>query len=205
MHCTQHTQGASFCRARRFITALMPVLVVAGCEGMSHTDKGVLGGAGVGALAGGLVGHALGNTGAGAAIGAVTGGIAGGVTGAAVDKAEAKAEARAVAAVQQRTALQLPDVAQMTQQGISDAVIIEQIRVSGAIYRLSSNDILWLQQNGVHEPVIREMQQTAYRAPAGRVVYTQAPVYVVDPYYPPPPPVGVGVGVVVGGGRRGWR
>src|SRR5581483_9179453 len=100
--------------------------------------------------------------------GAGVGGLAGGVTGNAVDKAEAKADARAVAAVQARTAPQLTDIVTMTQQGVTDGVIIEQIRVSGAVYRLSPQDLAWLQQNGVHEPVIREMQQTAYRAPPGR-------------------------------------
>lgn len=205
MYFTHPPQGKATKPWLRPVMALAPFLLLSGCAGMSNTDAGVLGGAGVGAVTGAVVGHALGNTAAGAVIGAGVGGIAGGVTGNAVDRAEAKAEARAVAAQQQRAALQLTDVVTMTQQGVSDAVIIEQIRLSGAIYQLTAQHILWLKQNGVHEPVIREMQLSAYnRQPPGDPIYGPGAVYVADPYgYPPPPRVGVGF-TYFGGGRR-WR
>lgn len=202
MYSTQATQGNPGRGLRRALTALLPVLVLNGCASMSNTDKGVLGGAGIGAVTGGIVGRALGNTAAGAAIGAGVGGLAGGLTGSAVDKAEHKAQVQAVAAQQQRAAVGLTDVVKMAQQGVSDAIIIDQIRVSGVVYNLTADEILWLQQNGVHEVVIREMQQSVYRTGPRRVVYTQAPVYVVEPY---PPPVGVGFGVTYVGGRRHGR
>jgi hypothetical protein len=164
---------------------------------MSNTDKGLLAGGGLGAATGALVGAATGHAGAGAAIGGVVGAAAGGLTGAAVDSSQHKAEVKAAAAAQARAALGLSDVAKLAQSGVSDAVIIEQIRASGAVYQLTADQILWLRQNNVSETVIREMQQTALRGPG--VVYAPGqPVYVVDPYGPP----AVGVGFTYVGGRR---
>ncbi len=179
--------------------ALLPAAFGSGCESMSNTDKGVLTGgalgAGVGALAGGPR-HA----GAGALIGAGVGAVAGALTGSAMDKSQKRAEERAAAL--RNPTLSLEDVARLTGSGASDDVIINQIRTTGSVYYgLSAEQIIWLQSNGVREPVIREMQATVTRP---RSVYTAVPVqpvYVVDPY-PPPPPVGVGVGVTYVGGRR---
>jgi hypothetical protein len=171
---------------------LLPTPFLGGCESMSHTDKGVLGGAALGGVAGGLIGKAAGNTAAGAVIGAAAGGVTGGAIGNAADRAEAKQAAQAAAA--QRGPLGLEEVAKMTQQGVSDSVIIDQIRLSGNVYNLSAEQIIWLQQSGVHEPVIREMQATAYRP--GRRVYAAQPVYAAPPpvvvVEQPPPSVGIG-------------
>jgi hypothetical protein len=162
-----------------------------GSQHMNNTDKGLLTGAGLGAAAGALVGGQHGKAGAGALVGSALGAVAGGLTGAAVDNAEHKAEARAAA----RQVASLHDVVTLTQSGVSDDVIINQIRTGGVVYNLSAQDIVYLNNNGVREPVIRELQATAYRPP--RHVYTAVPVaqpvYVVRPV-PPPPPVGVGVG-----------
>ena len=171
-----------------FLAAVLPVFG-AGCQSMSNTDKGVLAGAGLGSAAGTLVGGSRGHAGAGALIGGALGAVAGGLTGSAIDRSERK-QAQAAAVAAQQRALALQDVADLTANGSSDAVIINQIRTSGSVYHLSAQDVIWLQNSGVREPVIREMQATAYRAP--RLVYAPAPpVYV---YPPPPPPVGVGVG-----------
>jgi hypothetical protein len=173
--------------------ALLPALLGGGCESMSNTDKGLLAGGGLGAVTGLLAGGPR-HAGAGAAIGTVVGAAAGGLTGAAIDKSERKQEARVAAAVAaQRPPLSIQDVQLLTANGSSDALIIEQIRTTGSVYHLSADEIIWLQNNGVREPVIREMQATASRTPAR--VYTAAPVvqpvYVVEPG-PPPPAVGIG-------------
>jgi hypothetical protein len=178
--------------------ALLPVLVGGGCQNMSNTDAGILGGAGVGAVLGTIIGGATRHPGAGAAIGAVTGAVAGGGAGALADRAEARAEARnqaAIAAANQRPPLSLEEIQQMSARGISDDVIIGQIRTSGSVYNLTADQVTWLHDYGVHDGVIREMQATAWRTP--RRIYTAAPVvqpvYVVEPM-PPPPPVGIGIG-----------
>jgi hypothetical protein len=167
------------------------LLALGGCQSMSNTDKGVLAGGGLGAATGAAIGSLTHHTGAGAVLGGAVGAIAGGLTGSAIDNSERKqaaANAAAVAAANQPPPLSLEDVQKLSASGTSDGVIINQIRASGSVYRLTADQILWLQQYGVHDSVIREMQATAYRAP--RAVYTAAPVYVYEPA--PPPVVGVG-------------
>jgi len=162
-------------------SAASALLFITGCDSMSHTENGALAGGGIGAVTGALVGGATGHAGVGAAIGGGVGALA----GAAIGHSEDKAEQRAIAQAQARY-LGLADIAQMTQQHISDAVIINQIRATGSAYNLSANDIYWLKSQGVSDAVVAEMQATAYR-------YPQA-VYVADPA---PVAVGVGVGVRV--------
>jgi len=185
---------------------VLPVLLVTGCAGMSNTDRGAVGGTAIGAGTGAVIGHALGNTGAGAVIGGGLGLITGAAIGNDIDRKE---ENRAVqhAAVQQAEAQRrwpsLIEIQRMSASGTNDTLIINEIRTTGAIYQLSPNDILWLQQNGVHDGVIAEMQATAARGP---VVFQQGPplqpgVVIVEERPPPPPVVGVRVG---GGYYRRW-
>src|SRR5262249_20158966 len=137
-----------------------------GCQSMSNTDKGVLTGGALGTGAGALIGSATHHTGAGAVLGGVVGAIAGGLTGSAIDNSERKQEARtaaAVAAASQPPPLSLEDIQKLSASGTRDDIIINQIRASGSQYRLTADQILWLQTYGVHDAVIREMQATAYR------------------------------------------
>lgn len=171
-----------------------------GCAGLSNTDKGLLAGGGLGSVAGAAIGSRSGNTGAGAAIGGLMGAAVGGLTGASMDATERRQEAREVSARQRLT---LEDIVRLTGSGASDTVIIGQIRSSGAVYHLTPEEMHYLVQSGVRDPIIQELQSTGHRhgrsVPAGppqRVVYVPEPapvrpVYVVPP--PPPPPVGFGV------------
>jgi Glycine zipper len=172
------------------LLVILPGLMLTGCSSMSNTDAGILGGGAIGAATGAIVGKALGNTGAGALIGAGAGAVTGGLIGNAEDKKEIR-DAK-IAAVNARN-MGMTDVAQLSKNGVSEGVIIEQIRTSGVVYNLSSTDLIWLKEQGVSDRVIYEMQATATRYP-GR--YYRQPVYVVDP-----PPVAVGVGFGYG---RGW-
>ncbi len=98
----------------------------------------------------------------------------------------------------QRAALGLQDVATpLARNGTPDDIIMNQIRTSGVVYHLRSEDILYLQQNGVHPCVIETMQATAAAPPPG-VVYVANPPPVVI-YREPPPVVSVGWGW-----HRGW-
>jgi hypothetical protein len=186
----------------RFLAALLPLVCLNGCQSMSNTDKGALAG-GIGAGTGAIIGSATHNTGAGALIGGAVGALAGGLTGAAIDDSERKQDAKLAAATAPpaRGPLRIEDVAQLARDHISDEVIVNQIRTSATVYRLSVEDINYLKQNGVSDPVIAEMQNTVYRCP--RRVYTAAPVVLVEPG-PPPPPVGVGVGFSYSSGGH-WR
>jgi len=91
---------------------------------------------------------------------------------------------------------------ELTRNGTSDDIIINQIRTSGTVYNLRGDEIVYLQQNGVHDCIIKAMQATAMLPPAGppNVVYVHEPparVIYMEP--PPPPPPAVGVGFVFHG------
>lgn len=168
---------------RSLALGLFTLTLGTGCAGMSHTDRGLATGGAVGALAGAAL--ARHNPLAGAAIGGAVGAVTGGAIGASEDRAERRMEARVAA--QQRQAPTLQEIVTMTGSGVTEDVIVNQIRNSGAVYQLSSQEVVYLQQSGVSPGVIRELQATAYR-PVRRAVVVQ-PVYVE----PVPPPVSIGV------------
>jgi hypothetical protein len=172
-----------------------------GCQSMSNTEGGALAGGALGAASGALIGGRR-NAGVGALAGGLIGATAGAITGNAIDKSEARAkqEAAAIAAARANPPLSLQDIVTLTANGSSDEVIINQIRTTGSVYQLTAQDIVWLQNNGVRNAVITEMQATAYRP--RRAVYTAVPV-TQPVYVVPPPPPSVGVGVTYVGGR--WR
>ena len=153
------------------------LMAATGCSTLNHTENGALAGGGIGAATGAL-------------IGAGAGALAGGLIGHTADESDKR---QAMAQAQRQVGI--ADVAQMAQQHISDEVIINQILSSGSVYQLSSNDTIWLKQNGVSDRVIEVMMNTT-RYP--RRVYTAVPVYGEPAYVvePAPPPVSVGVGVV---------
>lgn len=71
---------------KNIAAALMICGVMAGCAGMTKTQKGVVIGTGAGGAVGAGIGKAAGNTALGAIIGAAVGGVAGGVIGRQMDK-----------------------------------------------------------------------------------------------------------------------
>ena len=188
----------------RVLALLMPLAFLNGCQSMSNTDKGAVAGGGIGAGTGAVIGSATHNAGAGALIGGAVGALAGGLTGAAIDESERKQDAKLAAATAPPAhgPLRIEDVTQLARDHISDEVIVNQIRTSATVFRLTVDDINYLKQNGVSDLVIAEMQNTVYRCP--RRVYTAAPVVYVEPAPPPPPPIGVGLGFSYSSGGR-WR
>jgi surface antigen len=175
----------------------LSVLLAGGCENLNNTEKGILTGGALGTGAGALIGAATHHTGAGAAIGAVVGGLSGGLIGNSLDNQERRHQEELAAAVAARGGMGVTDIIYMTQQHVSDDIVINQIRATGSTFNLSANDITWLKQNNVSDAVIYEMQMSATRVP--RRVYVQtAPVYAYPPpavyYVPEPAPVSVGVG-----------
>jgi hypothetical protein len=141
-----------------------------------------LAGGGIGAVTGALIGSQTGHAGGGAAIGGALGALTGGLIGNAHDRTE-----RSIQAAEARAQLGVQDVVQMAHNHLNDDVIINHIRTSGTVFRLTAQDTIWLKQNGVSDRVVAEMQATSMRAHRH---YYPTPVYVVDPC--PPPPVGIG-------------
>jgi len=170
---------------RRILLLGLACLTVTGCSTPNQTNGAVSGGV-IGGITGLGVGILTRNPAAGLAIGAGSGALIGSAVGANQDKKEAKA-AQAYAAA--HPPLSLADVVQLTNSGVADEVIIQQVISSGATYNLTAADLMYLNQSHVSNRVITVMQQRS-----GPVVIGPRPVYVV-PAYPPPPPVAVGVGV----------
>ncbi len=158
-------------------------LFLSGCA--TNTGTGAVVGGATGAGVGALVGSATGHAGAGAAIGAGVGAVTGAVVGNSVD--EQQRRDRAIAAANAAGRVTKEDVVGMTQNRVDEALIINQIRGRGMLMPLSTNDIIWLQQNGVSPRVIATMQEM--QPPPGVIVEQPAPVvvggyYYGRPYYP---------------------
>ena len=181
-------------RTKTLLWGLILLTGATGCSGMNNTEKGLLGGAAVGTGAGALIGR--GNP-AAMAVGAVAGAMVGGVAGSAQDhRQEHKAavdRANAAANAQSARQMSMHEVVQMSQQQTPEQLIVNQIEATRSNFDLRTEDIMYLQQQGVSPRVISVMQ--VRRAPRV-VVMEQRPVYVVPG--PPPPPVYVEPGVSIG-------
>jgi hypothetical protein len=143
-------------------------------------EEGVAGGV-IGAGVGGLLSHCPGGVLLGGLIGSGTGALA----GAAVDANNAKKAANASAADAAARAPTLEDVDRMTQCAVPTGTIIELIRTSGVVYRLTPDQIIWLTQQGVQPVVVQAMQDTAYRRASAPAVVTCEPTPPATPVASP--------------------
>jgi hypothetical protein len=176
-------------RHKKLMLSVLGLALLNGCASTpNHTEEGALIGGGTGAAIGALADRK--RPGEGALIGAGIGTAVGALAGHSADEREKAAAARTA-----RGPLSPEDVVRMSHEGVSDNLIINQIRTSGTRYNLNAEWIVWLQNNGVSQPVITEMQNTAYRRPR-YYSYDDPAVYVAPP---PPPSVGI---AVIGGFRH---
>lgn len=131
---------------------LAVVLICAGCETTGEkTTTGAVGGGLLGATVGGIIGHQSGHGLEGAAIGAATGAVAGGLIGNQMDK-----KAMAV----NPNHIPLTKIAEMTSQGLPDAVIIDEIKRTKSVYDLNSELITYLKDNKASHRLIDYMLST---------------------------------------------
>jgi outer membrane lipoprotein SlyB len=192
-------------------TAVMTVLL-SGCVNPNgspnNTGSGALMGGAMGALTGAAIG-ARGHAGPDALIGAAAGALAGGLIGHAADQEQAaqlKAQApQTYARVDQGTTLSVADVKAMAKAGVSEEVVINQIKNSRKVFHLSVTDIIELRDAGVTDKVVAYMINTP--SAVGATTYVQtvpATTYYYQPYYYPAygwyPPVVFGFGW-----HGGWR
>lgn len=169
-------------------------------QAQQYADRGAVVGGVTGALAGAGIGKHNGET----AAGALLGGAVGLVTGAAVGHSMDNRNAQQVAKrqyVQQQQARQYQravspyDVIRMSQSGVGQEVMINQIRQRGVQGEMDVQDVIALHKQGVPESVISAMQRAAnalpeeavYVAPAGTPVVVEQYHYVAPaPYWGPP-------------------
>src|SRR6266404_1108459 len=158
--------------------AAIGLALVMGCETPSgrpdNTATGALvggaTGAGIGAIAGG---HEAGE---GALIGGAIGAVTGALVGHSIDQQQRERvreySPQTLVRIDQGQPLGVADIKALAKAGVSDEVIISQIRNSHTTYHLSTAEIIDLKDAGVSERVIDIMINTASGADAG----------------PPPPP-----------------
>lgn len=215
-----------------FILFAATVACSLGCQtGPNFAAGGLLGGT-TGGILGGAIGARDGKAGEGALIGAVAGGLAGAAIGNQQDANEIRAIEQvnqanrgAQAAYEQavsESAITFAQVVQMTQSGLSEAIIVNQLQVNGVLVRPTPNDLIGLKSNGVSDRVINAIQtaplaghQVSQAYPPAPNAYAAQAVYDSPAAYPPQtvivesaPVVGVihAPGRVVGPGpRRGPR
>ena len=160
---------------------------IAGCytpQGRpDYTASGALAGGATGAIIGSATGR---HHGSGGLVGAAVGAVVGGFIGHGMDQ-EQEARLRAqspqtLQRVEQGTPLTVDDVKSLSKAGISDDLIISQIRNSQTVYQLSTADIIDLKKAGISDKVIDFMINTKTQIPSAEV----ASVAGATP--PPPPP-----------------
>ncbi len=188
---------------------MVSLALCSGCRHMNHTERGAVAGGIGGTVIGTGVGLATGRPGLGAVVGGVVGTAGGAAVGNSVDRAERRGEAAAYQRIKyeqelaqaRASAMSIQDVVDLSQQHISDQLIINQIRSKNSVFRLTKDDLIYLRQMGVSERVIAEMQRTAVQQPAPLVEKR----VIIHEHLPPPPPSGVRI--YLGPGRRPpyWR
>ena len=154
--------------------SLVMVLAVAGCytpEGQpDRTASGALAGGALGAGTGAIIGSQGGHAGEGALIGGAIGALTGGIIGNSMDQQQRERVVRespeTMQRVEQGQPLGLADIKALTKAGVSDDVILSQIRNSHVVYRLSTAEIIDLKDSGVSQRVIDFMINTPSLYPA---------------------------------------
>lgn len=179
-------------RRQTVVATAAAMLIVAGCttpEGQpDRTATGALTGGAIGAGTGAIIGSASGRAGAGALIGGAIGALTGGIIGNAMDQQQreilAQQSPQTLVRVERGQPLALADIKALAKAGVSDEVIISQIRASRTMYRLSTAEILDLKDSGVSDHVIDFMVNT----PGGWNLPPLPPPPPSSPPQPSPPP-----------------
>jgi surface antigen len=142
-----------------------------------------------GALAGGATGAVIGsnmarNSGAGAVAGAAVGAVVGSLIGHGMDEDQAaqlrEQSPQTLQRIEDSQPLTVADVKALARAGVSDELIISQIRNSHTVYRLGTADIIDLKNSGVSERVIDFMINTPTEVQSAQVAQTPPPPRVVE-------------------------
>lgn len=156
-----------------------------------YTASGVLAGGATGAVFGSLAGR---HAGPGALVGGAVGALVGGLIGHGMDQEQAaqlrRQSPQTLRRVEQGQPLAVADVEALSRAGVSDDLIISQIRNSRTVYHLTTADIIALKNDGVSDKVIDFMINTPSRIPSAQVAGAVGP----EPPPPPPEPIVVAPG-----------
>lgn len=155
------------------------IFLAGGCytpEGQpDRTASGALAGGAIGAGAGAIIGSATRHAGEGALIGGAIGALSGALIGNSADEAQRERireeNPQTLNRIDQGQPLTLADIKALSKAGMSEEVILSQIRNSRTVYRLSANEIIELHDAGVSNRVIDFMINTPSLYPPPRRYY----------------------------------
>ena len=181
--------------ATLILSLAVSAVVLTGCQNPDGTQNNTGSGALIGGAMGAITGAAIGGRNHGgqdALIGAAAGALAGGLVGNSMDR-EQEARLRApapqnygYASVPQSQPMSLAEVKSLARAGVSEDVMLSQIKASRTVFHLTASQIIELRDAGVTDKVVNYMINTpatvgdAPPVATGTVVIQQAP---------PPPPV----------------
>jgi len=139
-----------------FLSSSFMLMVLSSCSNAGT-------GAAVGAVVGVGAGAAIGG-GSGALIGGAVGAASGALIGAALDDTDRnnlqQSSPSTLDKLDKKQALNKQDIIHMTQAGLSDKVIIDQIHATDSKFSLSAQEIIDLKNQGVSQSVIDAMINT---------------------------------------------
>lgn len=148
-------------RQHVLVLVIALALCSAGCQGTKTraTEGAVIGGI-LGAAAGGIIGQQSHHGSEGAGIGAAAGVLTGVLVGSQIQKPGAAQTGQNTAPVPQNNPQQMSigQIVELSKQGINENVIIDKIRLTNSRFRLTTDDVTYLQQQGVSQQVIAVMQ-----------------------------------------------
>ena len=196
-----------------FVVAVEVVLLT-GCMSPQGRPDYTASGALAGGATGAIVGSMARDHGTGAAVGAAVGALAGGLIGHGMDQAqEAQLKAQApqtMQRIEQGAPLTVLDVKALVKAGVSDDLIISQIRNSRTVYHLSTADIIDLKNAGASDVVIDFMINTPSQIQSAYVAgetgtLPPPPLHETVVMAPGPDYVWVGGSWLWLGDRWGWH
>ncbi len=178
-------------RFKLFFMIMITTVFLTGCTTLQgrpdYTASGALAGGATGAIIGGLSDHS--------GVGALAGAVVGGIIGHGMDQAQEEQlrsqSPQTMANVEQGKPLSVSDVEALSRAGISDNLIISQIRNSRTVYYLNAQEIIALKNAGVSETVINFMINTRSQVGSEQVagvIGPPPPAPLQEPIIAPPGP-----------------
>lgn len=157
-------------------------IFVSGCQ---TVGPGAATGGAFGTFAGGLTGAAIGakdgKSTEGALIGALAGGTLGATAGNSVDREieRDRIEFQQAQTQQRLAAVNMAQVLQMSQSGLSKDVIIRQLQTQGIDRRPTTDDLINLKNLGVDDFIIQAMQSAPIAGSGSNLQFAQHPIEVI--------------------------
>ncbi len=166
------------------VLGLACLSIASGCQSVGPNQyRGGLIGGGAGSLIGAAIGSTDGKALEGAAIGGALGSTIGSLEGRQRDQENA-----AYQRANQQRAIHIDQVIQMTRSGLSDEVIVNQIRATGIVAPPTHEQLIHLKNSGVSDRVIAAMQGAGFAPAVGPVPAPAVVEHVwVEPRFGPPP------------------